>query len=417
LLFVLQMHSFVRGDFAVSASHSASRVGAVSELLDGLKGLAVDIPSVSFSDGVCVLAMSATGKLWFQWLALPALTCAAMVLLAAIVMSGAVKRRLSHVRQWYRSHHVPDDGHGVVAPVADTWAYVPLEYDGDDRHGTGTEDPRSTSINSTPDLHDATTLPQRSRLMVALLVQWPHYFSAQVLVVLVRLVHCVPLPGRATDATYLFIDGSVRCEWRASRVALVTALGAGVLLLSLLPVLALTCCAKANSCVASADLRRDVKLGVRYGLWAAFRRTEKSRRTATCLARLLQRSHPWAVMLLQRGVLAALSAFSFLAPTIQALATAAVCVLFWVWISQAQPMRRRDDQNAVSRFQACLVVVATCSVARAVSNDLQRPLAWPAFVVIEVMGSVATMVVLTTTAGHFIAAFVRFVRTCCMHRS
>lgn len=189
---------------------------------------------------------------------------------------------------------------------------------------------------------------------IAATLNWFLTVYSSLLVTAVAMLHCVHLPGRSQDVKFMFIDGSVVCNYIAWPQS-IHVLAAGVLVAS--PFLVFLASSWAVQHIASQQLqasrgiipdrahalKRDVCEGVRSAFVAPY-----------------DSSMPWweSVMMVHRLALAFLCTFASESPAIQSLVSTLVCILFLVLHVYRQPLRQPASQALQSVLLLCLSIVS-----------------------------------------------------------
>ena len=160
---------------------------------------------------------------------------------------------------------------------------------------------------------------------------------------LVSLLHCVTVPGAPPSDTFLFIQGSVRCNFGGWQAGYVLLLAVFIAFPLLAPVLAW----RTMRSVSDSSCIADFHVGFRRALVGAYS------------AQL----YWWeSVLLLHRVLLAVLFTFGSSKPLQQALVAVAVCMLFALLHTHFRPMRDRTSNLLQQLLLVCLLVVALARV-------------------------------------------------------
>ena len=192
----------------------------------------------------------------------------------------------------------------------------------------------------------------------------------------VQLLFCVPVPGQPTASSFLFVDGTVRCNFQGAQAASAVVLAVLVLIpVAVLPwVSSRAQAGNVEQATPTPAHRRD-GLCVQGSDWHdGFCRAVVGIYSVHC--------YWWeSVLMCQRLLLALLYAFLPQSPAVQALLSALSVLAFLLLHMHVQPMR--SDASTLSfltqHFQSlllvCLLVVSMCRVYTATQSQFARAVA------------------------------------------
>ena len=298
--------------------HTSSNAKGMAVLPLLLSFLQLQLPSGNYGlRGLCVVdALTAVRKVQLEGLFPFGVAMAMLVCVAAgtAVTSAAQRfgKRKGHLGDWSRVGLLATESHTNQLTVESDEHYV--------------DDPLSMST--------------RSRLVAAVIVLCLFAYSVFLSVIL-RLVHCIQLPGESSARRVLYVQGSVACSYSGWQAGYVLALALAVAVPVALPLFATWAMQRAG--FEQSSWSCDVHIGFKRALVRAY---------------TPQRYWWEAILLLHRLLLALTYTFGDDKPAVQTAIGAIVNALFLALHIHLRPMRDMAAQYLQTVLLFCVCVVA-----------------------------------------------------------
>ena len=331
-----------------------------------LSFLRLQLPNTAKGTGLCVFtSLNAVEKIKLE-AAAPTAVAAAM--LCCVVVITAIRRcRDSQASPYVSPARESSEsgisllrspsgfsssaGYGSVSYAYRQRAVVDLDGSGDDVDNDVVLDAADTVAKQQQQFDGVTGFTYRGSIIAAIVNLLLLAYSV-VLSSVVKLLHCVRVPGTPLGSSYLFIQGSVACDysrWQLGYVFAMIALGAVPIVVLLVAACATNrlACALGGLLGRCRALRRDTRLGVQRSVVLTYDPT----------------LFWWeAVLMVHRLALSLVYTLASVYPVIQTTSAAVLCIASLTVHLLCRPFRDAPTQALQTLLLLCLTVVALAAI-------------------------------------------------------